>query len=144
MEFIHDREILRNELRLEDKVLRRITRDRKLGRDDEFRARRDEALVSGDDLIEITAQIPDRGIDLSEANLHAGDADYAQPALQQRLSRALFADGEGVASSVLVAGVQRVIRARDEDSAPFDEASGEKRRDRADDYLLKERRMHLW
>ncbi len=44
---------------------------------------------------------------------------------------------------MLVAGIERVIRARDENLAPFQQARCEKTRDGADNDLLEERSMHF-
>ena len=41
------------------------------GRNDQFRSSRLQPVVSAGDLLKIAAQIPDDGIDLSEADLHA-------------------------------------------------------------------------
>ncbi len=55
----------------------------------------------------------------------------------------LLPDGKRVASGVLVAGVQCIIRPSHKDPAPLDQTCREKSGYRADNYLLKERRMHL-
>ena len=71
LELFQDLEILRDEPRLEDQVLRRITGNGKLRRNDQFRSSRRQPIVGAGDLFKIAAQISDDGIDLSEADLHA-------------------------------------------------------------------------
>src|SRR2546421_1800658 len=71
MKLVQDLERFRNKTRLEDQVLWRITGDRELGRNDEFRAGRGETLVRLKDLLEIAVQIPNGGIELCETDFHA-------------------------------------------------------------------------
>ena len=66
------------------------------------------------------------------------------PTAGKQVLPALFPNGESVARRVLVTSVQRIISAGDKNSAPLDQTSGKKSRDRANNYLLKERRVHLW
>ena len=70
MEFVQNLERFRNEARFEDKILGRITGDRQLGRDHEFGAGHGQTLVGLKDPFEITAQIADGRIELSEADFH--------------------------------------------------------------------------
>ena len=48
----------------------RITADGKLGEDGEARALLRRAAAGGNDLLEISREIPDRGIDLGQCDLH--------------------------------------------------------------------------
>src|SRR5438128_9448707 len=72
MKLIEDLEILRNKTRFEDEILRRVSGNGQLGGQDQLRASGSETLVSADDLLKIATQIPDRRVDLSKTNLHAG------------------------------------------------------------------------
>jgi hypothetical protein len=49
-----------------------------------------------------------------------------------------------VLCAMLVAAIERVIRANDEGFSPLDEGSREKSRDQADNYLLHKRRVHAF
>src|SRR5438874_1623092 len=71
VQFLQDREILRNEARLENQVLRRISRDCQLRGQHQIRAGRSKPLVSPDDQFAIAAQISHGGVNLSKTNLHA-------------------------------------------------------------------------
>jgi hypothetical protein len=71
VQFIDDRKILRNKTRLENQILRRISSDRQLRRQHEFRACCREPLVRTGDQFAVSSQIADRRINLSETNLHA-------------------------------------------------------------------------
>src|SRR5947209_299981 len=70
LKFIKHLEVLRDELRLEHQILRRITGNRKLWRQDQFGAGISESLVGAKNFFEVAAQIPDRRIYLSETDLH--------------------------------------------------------------------------
>ncbi len=71
VKLLEDLEILRDETRFEDEVLRRIPRNRQFRRENQLCTGRSETLVSAGDLLEIAAQIPDDRVNLSKANLHA-------------------------------------------------------------------------
>jgi hypothetical protein len=49
-----------------------------------------------------------------------------------------------VLCAMLVAAIERVIRANDEGFSPLDEGSREKARDQSDNYLLHKRRVHIF
>ena len=66
-------EILRNEPRFEEEILRRITGNGQLGRKNEIGAGGRELIVSGEDFVEVTPQIADGGIDLGETDFHPRD-----------------------------------------------------------------------
>ena len=70
MEPFQNLEILRNELRLKEKVLGRIPGNGEFRSNDQFRSRGRQPLVRANDLLKITVQISDGGVDLSEADLH--------------------------------------------------------------------------
>ena len=80
LELFQDLEILRNELRFEEKVLRRITRNGELRRDDQFCSRAGQPLIGARYLFKIAAQISDGGIDLSEPDLHVRKINAHTPA----------------------------------------------------------------
>jgi hypothetical protein len=63
-------EILGNEARLENEILRRISGDRQLRRQHQFRACRSETLISANDQLTITGQIAHGRVDLRKTNLH--------------------------------------------------------------------------
>ena len=63
-----------HETRLEEQVLRRIAGDGQFGRQDEVRARFDRALVGVEDFLVVARQVADHGVDLGEADFHAGKA----------------------------------------------------------------------
>src|SRR5947207_3087251 len=71
MKLIEDLEILRDKARFEDEVLRRVSGNSQLRRQDQLRPGRSETLVSADDPLKIAAQISDGRVNLSKANLHA-------------------------------------------------------------------------
>jgi hypothetical protein len=71
LEPLQDLEILRNELRFEEKVLRRIAGNGEFRRNDQFCSRGRKSFIGASNLLKIAAQIPDDGIDLSETDLHA-------------------------------------------------------------------------
>src|SRR5438552_15437104 len=62
--------ILGNKARFEDEVLRWVPGNGQLGCQNQFRASRGESLISARDLVKITAQIPNRRIELSKTDLH--------------------------------------------------------------------------
>src|SRR6266404_6918124 len=70
VQLLQQREILWNETRLENQILRRISGDRQLRSQHQFRAGGCETLISADDQVAITAQISHGGVNLSETNLH--------------------------------------------------------------------------
>ena len=96
LELFEDLEILRNELRFEDEVLRRITGNGELRRQDQFRSGGRQPLVGAGDFLKIAAQIPDGGIDLSETDLHA----VPRKLCAARRSAIPFEPGYGLAFSV--------------------------------------------
>lgn len=63
-------DVLRNKTGLEDQILRRIPRDRQLGSQDKIGAGLIESLVRLDDLFEISLNVADGRIELSETDLH--------------------------------------------------------------------------
>jgi hypothetical protein len=77
MQPLHHLNILRNETRLEEEVLRRIARNREFRHEDEVSSGSIETLVGLQDFVGITLEISDRRIDLSETNFHTSQADYA-------------------------------------------------------------------
>ena len=71
VKLIEDLEILRDKTRFEDEVLRRVSGNSQLRRQDQLRAGASETLVSADDLLKIATQIPDGRVNLSKTDLHA-------------------------------------------------------------------------
>ena len=71
VKLLEDLEVLRDKTRFENQILRRISGDGQLRRQNQLRARSSEALISMDDLLEIAAQIPDSRVNLSKTDLHA-------------------------------------------------------------------------
>src|SRR6266404_7390562 len=71
VKLLEDLEILRDETRFEDEVLRRIPRNRQFRCENQLCTGRSETLVSADDLLKIAAQIPHGWVNLSKTNLHA-------------------------------------------------------------------------
>src|SRR5882724_370190 len=82
MKLLQNGKILWNEPRFEDQILRRISGNREFRCQNQFRAGSRETLISAHDPLKIAAQIPDRRINLSKANLHAahGRLCATQPA----------------------------------------------------------------
>src|SRR2546423_12356850 len=56
LEFLEDLQILRDEARFEDEVLRRITSDRQFRHQYQFRAVIRQPLIGGDDFLKVSAQ----------------------------------------------------------------------------------------
>ena len=70
LQFFQDLEILRDELRFEEEILRRITGYGEFRGYDQFRSGRLQPLVGGGNLLEVAVQISDGRIDLSETDFH--------------------------------------------------------------------------
>ncbi|HXP34947.1 MAG TPA: hypothetical protein VN827_05315 [Chthoniobacterales bacterium] len=90
-----------------------------------------------DDFLEITPQVAHGGIELGEADFH--HANYARVS-QRQSSFVLLNRIEDRA--VLVAFIQGVVGALDENPCPFDEAGGKETGEGADEDFLEEGRVH--
>ncbi len=55
---------------IEQQVLRRVARQGQLGEDGQLRAGHARSAREGDNPLEVSAQIPDRGVDLRQRNSH--------------------------------------------------------------------------
>src|SRR5438094_3942126 len=71
MKLIEDLEILRNKTRFDDEVLRRVSGNGQLWRQDQLSASSCETFIRADNLLKIATQIPNGRINLSKTDLHA-------------------------------------------------------------------------
>ena len=70
MKLLEDFEIQRDETRLEDEILRRITGQREFRSEDELRPAGDQFAISGNDAVLVAAEIADGGIELGKTDFH--------------------------------------------------------------------------
>lgn len=61
---------MRDKLRFEHQIARRIAHEREFWRDDQVRPGVEALAVGGENSFYVPGKIPDDGIDLSEADLH--------------------------------------------------------------------------
>ena len=152
LEFFEHLQILRDEPRLEDEVLRRITGDRKFWRQHQVRAGLGQSLVGSRDLFEVPAQIADGRIDLGEADLHAPQT-MCGPGVGNRFPvrgaavcdrrfvlRLGFQTNAGL--GVLVTFVQGFVGAGHKHFSPLEQRRGQEPGDGADHDFLEKGGVH--
>src|SRR5213595_4265156 len=82
VKFFQNTKILRDKTRFKNQVLRRISGDGQLGRQNQFRAGISKTLVRANDFLKIAAQIPYGRINLSKTDLHAAQSQIMRNAVR--------------------------------------------------------------
>jgi hypothetical protein len=88
MQPLHHLNVLGNEAGLEEQILRRITGNGEFRHKNQVGPGGVQAFVGLQNFVGITPKITNRGVDLSKANFHASQADYALGLPEQRLLQA--------------------------------------------------------
>ncbi len=101
VQFFQDLQVLRNEARLEEQVLGRITGDGELRRKDQLGTGGSEPLIGTENFLKVAVQIANGGIDLSEPDLHA----VLRRLCAARRSAIAFDPGYGLAVRLIVGAV---------------------------------------